>query len=240
MGELVGLLESASDATTRIDYLTNKGNTLSLRPARVSSQGRESGAINADDSARPRIGTRKIGAALIAVGLSLVVGCSASVPPADDAPPANTQILTTATSSTTPPSSTTVSSTRTSTVDSIALAAASSAAAAAVESERVSAEHSAQALAAAAQVEADRVAAEAAAAAHAETDRVAAQAAAAAQAEADRVAAAAVKPPVAASSSVYFANCSAARAAGAAPVHRGDPGYSSKLDRDGDGVGCES
>lgn len=37
----------------------------------------------------------------------------------------------------------------------------------------------------------------------------------------------------------YYANCSAARAAGAAPVRRGDPGYSSKLDRDGDGVGCE-
>jgi hypothetical protein len=39
--------------------------------------------------------------------------------------------------------------------------------------------------------------------------------------------------------SVSFANCSEARAAGAAPVRRGDPGYSSKLDRDGDGVGCE-
>lgn len=37
----------------------------------------------------------------------------------------------------------------------------------------------------------------------------------------------------------YFANCSAARAAGAAPVRRGDPGYARKLDRDGDGVGCE-
>ena len=36
-----------------------------------------------------------------------------------------------------------------------------------------------------------------------------------------------------------FANCSAARAAGAAPVRAGDPGYSRKLDRDGDGVGCE-
>jgi hypothetical protein len=36
-----------------------------------------------------------------------------------------------------------------------------------------------------------------------------------------------------------FANCSAARAAGAAPVRQGDPGYSRKLDRDGDGVGCE-
>ncbi len=38
---------------------------------------------------------------------------------------------------------------------------------------------------------------------------------------------------------VYFANCSAARAAGAAPLHRGDPGYRAKLDRDGDGVACE-
>jgi hypothetical protein len=38
---------------------------------------------------------------------------------------------------------------------------------------------------------------------------------------------------------VYYANCSAARAAGAAPVHRGEPGYASHLDRDEDGVGCE-
>lgn len=37
-----------------------------------------------------------------------------------------------------------------------------------------------------------------------------------------------------------FANCAAARAAGAAPVYRGDLGYSSKLDGDDDGVGCES
>ena len=41
------------------------------------------------------------------------------------------------------------------------------------------------------------------------------------------------------STSAYYANCSAARAAGAAPVLRGEPGYSRKLDRDGDGVGCE-
>ncbi|MEA5153234.1 DUF4236 domain-containing protein [Raineyella sp.] len=41
------------------------------------------------------------------------------------------------------------------------------------------------------------------------------------------------------SSSVSYANCKAAKAAGAAPLHRGDPGYSSKLDRDGDGVACE-
>ncbi|WP_085810716.1 excalibur calcium-binding domain-containing protein [Sphingomonas sp. TZW2008] len=36
-----------------------------------------------------------------------------------------------------------------------------------------------------------------------------------------------------------FANCSAARAAGAAPVRRGRPGYGPHLDRDNDGVGCE-
>lgn len=36
-----------------------------------------------------------------------------------------------------------------------------------------------------------------------------------------------------------FANCTAARAAGAAPVRQGDSGYGRHLDRDGDGVGCE-
>ncbi len=41
------------------------------------------------------------------------------------------------------------------------------------------------------------------------------------------------------SSTAYYRNCSAARAAGAAPVLRGEPGYSRRLDRDGDGVGCE-
>ena len=41
------------------------------------------------------------------------------------------------------------------------------------------------------------------------------------------------------SASGPFANCAAARAAGAAPVRRGQPGYSTGLDRDGDGVGCE-
>lgn len=40
--------------------------------------------------------------------------------------------------------------------------------------------------------------------------------------------------------SEYYENCSAARAAGAAPVRRGDPGYGSHLDRDGDGIGCET
>ena len=36
-----------------------------------------------------------------------------------------------------------------------------------------------------------------------------------------------------------FSNCSEARAAGAAPVRRGDPGYGTHLDRDNDGIGCE-
>jgi hypothetical protein len=36
-----------------------------------------------------------------------------------------------------------------------------------------------------------------------------------------------------------FRNCDQARAAGAAPVRRGDPGYGPHLDRDNDGVGCE-
>jgi hypothetical protein len=40
-------------------------------------------------------------------------------------------------------------------------------------------------------------------------------------------------------SSGAWANCTAARNAGAAPVRRGDPGYGSHLDRDNDGVGCE-
>jgi len=36
-----------------------------------------------------------------------------------------------------------------------------------------------------------------------------------------------------------FRNCSEARAAGAAPVRVGDPGYAPRLDRDRDGIGCE-
>lgn len=39
---------------------------------------------------------------------------------------------------------------------------------------------------------------------------------------------------------VYYQNCTAVRAAGAAPLYRGDPGYASHLDRDGDGVACET
>jgi hypothetical protein len=43
-----------------------------------------------------------------------------------------------------------------------------------------------------------------------------------------------------ASENVYYENCDAVRAAGAAPIRRGEPGYRSGLDRDGDGEGCGS
>ena len=36
-----------------------------------------------------------------------------------------------------------------------------------------------------------------------------------------------------------YRNCTAARAAGAAPVRAGEPGYGPHLDRDNDGIGCE-
>ena len=36
-----------------------------------------------------------------------------------------------------------------------------------------------------------------------------------------------------------YRNCTESRAAGAAPVHRGEPGYGPHLDRDNDGIGCE-
>lgn len=38
---------------------------------------------------------------------------------------------------------------------------------------------------------------------------------------------------------VFYANCDAARAAGVAPLRRGQPGYRAALDRDGDGIACQ-
>jgi micrococcal nuclease len=77
--------------------------------------------------------------------------------------------------------------------------------------------------------EAERVARE-------EADRLA-------QEEADRQAREAEQQAVqvapAPATSAYYKNCSAARAAGAAPVYAGEAGYGRHLDRDGDGVGCE-
>jgi hypothetical protein len=42
-------------------------------------------------------------------------------------------------------------------------------------------------------------------------------------------------PPV----EIYYPNCDAVRAAGAAPLYVGQPGYRPALDRDHDGVACE-
>ncbi len=47
----------------------------------------------------------------------------------------------------------------------------------------------------------------------------------------------ATQPPT--SEDVYYDNCAAARAAGAAPLYRGDPGYRSDMDGDDDGIACE-
>ncbi len=41
------------------------------------------------------------------------------------------------------------------------------------------------------------------------------------------------------SNGVYYRNCAAAWAAGAAPIYRGQPGYRPEMDGDGDGVACE-
>lgn len=53
--------------------------------------------------------------------------------------------------------------------------------------------------------------------------------------------ASAVRQPIASSapSGVYYRNCNAAWAAGAAPLYRGQPGYRPEMDGDGDGVACE-
>lgn len=47
-------------------------------------------------------------------------------------------------------------------------------------------------------------------------------------------------PPTTATTGVYYANCTEAKAAGVAPLYRGQPGYRDALDRDGDGVACET
>ncbi|MGG3890086.1 excalibur calcium-binding domain-containing protein [Metabacillus fastidiosus] len=41
------------------------------------------------------------------------------------------------------------------------------------------------------------------------------------------------------SDSTSYKNCSEVKAAGAAPIYQGEPGYSKKLDRDGDGIACD-
>jgi Excalibur calcium-binding domain len=58
-------------------------------------------------------------------------------------------------------------------------------------------------------------------------------------AAAPNVAAVSAASAVSAVSAPYYRYCSDARAAGAAPLRRGDPGYASHLDRDNDGIACE-
>lgn len=109
-------------------------------------------------------------------------------------------------------------------------AAAETAAAAKAAADKAAAEQAAQA--AAAQAAADQAARDKAAADQAARD-VAAQQAQKAPAPV------APAPAAPAPAAAYYANCTAARAAGAAPVYAGTPGYGKHLDRDGDGIGCD-
>ncbi|KIS28647.1 calcium-binding protein [Arthrobacter sp. SPG23] len=115
---------------------------------------------------------------------------------------------------------------------------------------------------------ADKAAAEKAAAVKAASDKAAADKAAADKASADKAAAAAaaaklaaeqaaaqkaapqvpvapaapVAPPapaVQAPATAYYASCADAKAAGAAPIYSGQPGYRAGLDRDNDGTACD-
>lgn len=47
------------------------------------------------------------------------------------------------------------------------------------------------------------------------------------------------RPATTSSPAVRYANCTEVRDAGVAPLHRGDPGYRTGLDRDRDGTACE-
>lgn len=125
-------------------------------------------------------------------------------------------------------------------------AAAEKAAAEKTAAEQAAAEQAAAAQAAAEKAAADKAAADQAAAQQAAAEQAAQAAAAQAAAEqATRDAAARQAVPVApapaapAPSSVYYANCAAAKAAGAAPLYRGQPGYRPGMDGDSDGVACE-
>lgn len=220
------------------------------------------GAVIVGRPAWALIGSRKVGAGVLAVGVVLAVigGMLAPAPdPKIVEPQALLEPLTTSSTSSSPATTSTSTSTSASpTVDSAALASSAAAVAAAAASERLVAEQAAQAAAASAAADASRVAADAAAA-QAAADQVAAAASAAAQAEADRVAAEAVaqaeaarqaktladqqeaqrNAPANSAPSGGYANCAAARAAGAAPVYRGEPGYAPRLDGDDDGIGCD-
>lgn len=46
-------------------------------------------------------------------------------------------------------------------------------------------------------------------------------------------------PSTTTTTTVSYANCDEVRAAGKAPLRRGQPGYATRLDRDGDGIACD-
>lgn len=114
--------------------------------------------------------------------------------------------------------------------------------------EKAAAEKVAAETAAAEKAAAEKAAAEKAAADKAAADQVAAQLAAeqaAAQQAAEQAAAAQpVQPapaaPAPAPAAAYYGSCAEAKAAGAAPLYAGQAGYRAGLDRDKDGVACES
>jgi micrococcal nuclease len=104
---------------------------------------------------------------------------------------------------------------------------------------RAAAAEAARQAQAAADAEAARIAAEAAAKAaapNAAAPNVTAPKALAPSAPKATTSPAPVAPP---GSAFTYKSCAAVRAAGAAPIRAGDPGWSSKLDRDGVGVACE-
>lgn len=114
-------------------------------------------------------------------------------------------------------------------------AAANKAAADKAAADKAAAEKAAAAKAAAAKLAAEKAAAAKRAAEKAAADRAAAQLAAEQAAAAEAAPVAPAAPPAA----VYYKNCTEARAAGAAPIYEGTPGYGRHLDRDGDGIGCD-
>ena len=48
-----------------------------------------------------------------------------------------------------------------------------------------------------------------------------------------------VRAPAPPAAPVYYSGCNAVRAAGAAPLYRGQPGYREEMDGDDDGIACE-
>ena len=117
-----------------------------------------------------------------------------------------------------------------------------------IAAEKAAADKVAAEKAAAEKAAADKAAADKAAADKAVADKAAADAAAAAAAKAAAEQAAAQQavpqPPVQqvvpqAPAAAYYANCTDAKAAGAAPIYSGQPGYRAGLDRDNDGIACD-